>query len=1075
MTIKFTRNTVVLASAGTGKTRALVEVFLSLIEEGHDPVRIVAVTFTEKAAAEMRDRIRRAIFNRIPKLDPSEQARWMRTVAVLPAAPIQTIHGFCGSILREHGVAKGIDPGFSILDEYSRIELCRAAAFETIREDLVGGDEGVRRLFGDLGLDRLIEAIPAAIYWLHSLGVDDNWLEKRCGEQETIARKIEDELSVQMEQYGGSPEAIGRQADAIKSGTGARRHPLKNRKDPSALLPRVGQIAGVADARAFSGLVERSRRRFDEQKRSSNVMDFDDLLLETRNLLRDSERVRAACLDRFDAILVDEFQDTDDVQSQIISCLGEDPDHPGRLGSRRLLVVGDPKQSIYRFRRARVTEFFRMTDRVVGAEGEVQHLSKNFRSAAPLIAFSNAVSRGMLDGAGKKGVTPGNVDLSYRVTLSTEDELSAGADVAFGGITFLAARDDATASEGRGEEAGAIARLLLERKSSNLISCWREVGMLFRSMTHMDVYVRALEERGIPVYVVQGTGFYDTAEVSDLIAALEYVVRPHDRMARAILRMSALIGDSFEHLLSDADADPLPEVFGPWIERRDRATAAEILSDVVRKTDFDVVMMAQRNGRQRVANIGKLIEITRDLARQGTTSLDDVVRYLRNRVHDPSIREPEVQILGHEDDVVQCLTVHQAKGLEFDTVVLPNLAGGVRSGQGDRIFRSERWGLLMAPAYGVHRKALPHSLILEAKAYESDQEYEEEKRLLYVAMTRARKSLVLGEGFSSRPGLWSGWITPVVKTMVPGGIERARAGENVGADPASEIPIDIVAVVDGRPAGPGGLSNSSVADVIRAEVESGSEEELPVATPAMPSSLELTPSQLSVLSGCRRLFYWKEIEHTPEPGRDSNRLELELGSLAHRILETLVPPDAGELEQSGLQALAGFFDSPEWMDLVETDPECELPFVIHQEVDGVDCFVRGRIDALVPSKRPRVIDYKFSRWKPGSDDPYQIQMTCYALAAMKSLDVRSSTGELWFLKEPRRIRGREYDRDAAETLLEALFRQYQSCLSEDQWPRASESYCDRISCGFRSDCWGRDVTPSDPQDAPPAPVSEREV
>src|SRR5207247_6823082 len=115
----------------------------------------------------------------------------------------------------------------------------------------------------------------------------------------------------------------------------------------------------------------------------------------------------------------------------------------------------------------------------------------------------------------------------------------------------------------------------------------------------------------------------------------------------------------------------LDEVLHPWVERRDSATAAEILQDIIRRTNFDVVMMAQKNGPQRVANIGKLIEITRELARQGTTALDDVVRYLRDRAHDTSVRESEAQIVSQADDVVRLLTVHQAKGLEFDIVIIP--------------------------------------------------------------------------------------------------------------------------------------------------------------------------------------------------------------------------------------------------------------------------------------------------------------------------------------------------------------------------------------------------------------------
>ena len=240
-------------------------------------------------------------------------------------------------------------------------------------------------------------------------------------------------------------------------------------------------------------------------------------------------------------------------------------------------------------------------------------------------------------------------------------------------------------------------------------------------------------------------------------------------MLRAVVLTSSLFGVTFDELwkqrsqaaaatgekpagAGSAASAVLDEFLGDWVQRRDSATAAEILQDVIRKTNFDVVMIAQKNGPQRVANIGKLIEITRGLARQGTTALDDVVRYLRDRAHDTSIREPEAQIVSQADDVVRVLTVHQAKGLEFDIVIIPDLAARTARGSGDRTFFSDRWGLLAGAAYGLHRKPLPHALILEEKQREDDQQYEEEKRLLYVAITRARKMLVLGEGFSKTSG-----------------------------------------------------------------------------------------------------------------------------------------------------------------------------------------------------------------------------------------------------------------------------------------------------------------------------------
>src|SRR3989449_6533036 len=173
--MSFDKNTVVLASAGTGKTRKLVEVYLELLEKGMDPLRIVAMTFTEKAAAEMRDRIRIALY--------AKQNRWMKTIALLPAAPISTIHGFCGILIREHGFELGIDPSFTILDEQRSLDLARESARETIRREIRSGNEEVAHLFGDFGLEALVETMVSAGYWLNSLGVGEYWLDARIVDQ----------------------------------------------------------------------------------------------------------------------------------------------------------------------------------------------------------------------------------------------------------------------------------------------------------------------------------------------------------------------------------------------------------------------------------------------------------------------------------------------------------------------------------------------------------------------------------------------------------------------------------------------------------------------------------------------------------------------------------------------------------------------------------------------------------------------------------------------------------------------------------------------------------------------------
>src|SRR5438132_1776075 len=649
----FETNTVVWASAGTGKTRKLVDVYLELLERGMDPGRIVAVTFTERAAAEMRDRIRTALADR--------QGRWTAAISSLAAAPISTIHGFCGILLRQHGIVLGIDPSSSVLDEQQSLDLAREAARETIRQEILSGNEDAENLFRDFGLNELVDTLVSASGWLNSLGQDADWLLARVQDQEKTAADLEQQIGDEIRRYGGSFEAIGERFDELESRKA--KHPLRKRDDPRALLPRIGQIAGVPTSSRLTKLAGLYIERFLSKKRALNAVDFDDLLLGTRNLLREHNDIRRHYQDHFEALLVDEFQDTDEVQAEIISLLAADPQHPGRLAPSKLMIVGDPKQSIYRFRRARVTVFFRLLQRILDEGGRLEYLQENYRSAAPIAEFSNRLSELMMDGDGKiENIAHAQADLSYRVRFSEADVLKPKSDAPFLGITYVAAESGAKAAQGREMEAEAIARLLKEWKSSGRIQSWKEVAILMRAMTNVEIYLSALEMHGIPVYVVQGTAFYQKTEVSDLIAFLELVLHPDDELLRATVLTSSLFGVAFIELIKRPHSFvTFDAILDHWVVRRDTATAAEILQDVIRKTNFDVVMMAQKDGPQRVANIGKLIEITRQLAHQGTTALDDIVRYLRDRANDRTVRESAAQIVSQEADVVRLLTVHQAK------------------------------------------------------------------------------------------------------------------------------------------------------------------------------------------------------------------------------------------------------------------------------------------------------------------------------------------------------------------------------------------------------------------------------
>jgi len=174
------------------------------------------------------------------------------------------------------------------------------------------------------------------------------------------------------------------------------------------------------------------------------------------------------------------------------------------------------------------------------------------------------------------------------------------------------------------------------------------------------------------------------------------------------------------------------------------------------------------------------------------------------------------------------------------------------------------------------------------------------------------------------------------------------------------------------------------------------------------------------------------------------------------LLETAILPAAGALRAAGLSDLGVVFDSTDWRDLLSASPEREMPFIMHIQVEGKDCWVRGRMDAVVPGEVPRVIDYKYAAWREGGEANYEIQMTAYALALMKALGTGRAIGELWYLKSPMKILRHEYTIAEAEQRLRDLMSRYLMAVEKDEWPAAERAYCDRVECGFRTRCWGED-------------------
>ncbi len=880
------------AGAGCGKTTVLTARFLGDLD-GADrrPLReIVALTFTEKAARELRQRIRHQCRDRLAAGD--DPAHWRVVLRGLEAAPIGTFHEFCGQWLRRHAIEAGIDPDFSILDESIAGTVRDEALAQCLRRWLADCDPDLIELAVEFGLGWVRESL-AELLARRSLGEIDEWAERtpdelialwraawtsqgraarlrkvvqaaracieRLAPHESTHPRMRERRAFLLERLPGldhldpSDAWLAEvRAETMVQGAGTKNHwpspeiyeavrdaltCLREAIDDFLKKSRWDEEETRAAAEhglRFARLAARARREYDAAKRARSGLDFDDLILKTRALLR--ARPASAELAPDEAIarlLVDEFQDTDPVQSEILERLGG-----AEFAQGRLFLVGDFKQSIYRFRGAQPRIFQEFRDRFP-AEG--QHaLTENFRSVPGVLDFVNALFAETFPGPetrllpGAKAEALGNGPaVEFLWAVETDEEA-------------LGARS--LAHERRKIEARWIARRLRQRLDAG----WTirdkkskqprpanagDIVLLFRAMTDVGPYESALDEEGLDYHLIGGSAFYTQQEIHDLINLLSVIEDPCDVVSLAGALRSPFFGLSDEGLfwlatskhgdlseglerieqiaeLSTLDrrqAERARELLWRWREIKDRVSITALVDQVLDESGYEPALLGEFLGARKRANVRKLVRLARRFDQQGGFTIAAFVARLRADLRRPP-REEQAATTDEEGTSVRLMSIHQAKGLEFPIVVLPDLnrkPGGDR----DSVAFHPALGPLVRPskdrtaegpasAEGDNPGSQQSLGWLAYQAIEHRDEQDEALRLFYVATTRARDALILSAGmgpaekpvspamillderFDRRTGecratLPDGWSAPrveVTRECPPSGAERSRRG-----------------------------------------------------------------------------------------------------------------------------------------------------------------------------------------------------------------------------------------------------------------------------------------------------------
>jgi ATP-dependent helicase/nuclease subunit A len=837
-------NVLLEAGAGSGKTGVMVERYVRLVvDEGVSPDAVLAFTFTDKAAAELRARVRAELSRRAAAGTNAAAVRAAALLATIGGAWITTIHGFCNRVLAAHPVAAGVDPGFRVLDQ-PEAERAAREAFDTALVDfLAGGDPAREETVAAYDLEGL-RALTVAVHdELRSRGVAEPALpDPPVGDPaEAIAYAIEqageclEELKEGDAKRAGLEEAIARLAtpgpppsltelEALRpGGTGRALGPFRDAIDEAIARVAEAGAGGVA----YDHLAELLRlytAAFEAAKERRAGIDFEDLQILAARLLERAE-IGQAYRGRFSHLLVDEFQDTNRLQLRLIEAL---------QGPRtQLVVVGDELQSIYSFRHADLEVFRRRREQIdADPSAELMRLSGNFRSRPEVIGAVNLFGRVLLGGAYRPlrvgappaSPAPRGTGPAVELHLTARDGWDADGidlDPAIDGRTPLNCLAEARALAARLRELHEAG---VERGS---------MVVLLRAFTHLDAYEDSLARAGLRPYVVGGRGYWSQQQVADVCALLATIANPLDDEAlfgalaspacavapdtlwllRAAAGRRRHVWPALEALALGGDGElAAPERLAeiPAGERAlltefatrlvglraraPRLSLAGLVEAAVTETGYDLATLLQPAGEARLANVRKLSRLAAAYEEREGRDLRGLLDFLAARAETDTEAQAATAAEGH--DGVRIMTVHNAKGLEFEVVAVPDLARGLLSGGRRPVLPL---GREQPPRVGLQWRRLGRAavnlydygeLIEAGEARDS----EEGLRLFHVAATRARERLILSGVVKPEPPREMKPGTAVVERLVealgaPRGVPEESPGD-AGEDAPAGAPAD---------------------------------------------------------------------------------------------------------------------------------------------------------------------------------------------------------------------------------------------------------------------------------------------
>ncbi len=1053
----------VVAGPGSGKTRVLVERIRWLIlNRGVAPERILAITFTEKAAYEMRSRLLGDA-----SASPEERIGFQ-------AAQISTIDAFCNRLLRENALEAGVDPGFEILDETASRDLLHGAIDQALEAEFARGGAPLQAFLASYapgtsrqahgGAFGLRDDIAALVHRIRSYGCDPFLVEpsdpraalaaalealaeaKHLEALPELARRLV--AASEPVERAALIEEIERETKSVRK-AGKIKELVGEIKD--ALLPACRAAAVSASNRIprnwLLQTVRRTLRTFDAAKRAAGRMDFDDVLAIAGDLLESGGGPRL----RFEHVLIDEFQDTNPLQVRLVERLLEahGENRPVRF------VVGDINQSIYGFRHADQNVFRAYRAGIEKGGGDVVRLAANFRSRPDILA----TVRTLLPGGPGSGVEQHSLEGVYRFPPKERPScevqvVSAGGDAApEWEAAWIARRLHALRHHLRlaDRRAGAGRTRPLR---------WGDVAILVRTHARAARLDSALRQRGVPCELSGGRNLFQSPEIAELAALLRVLRNPRDEISLAALLKSPFCGVDDTVLLrlkmqhenlADCLYGPMPvagvdaasarqlESLRGLIEccRADRATVPvrSLLARAISACAYRSYLAGLDDGSQAVTNLDRLLEWIGRREEQGDVGFDAISEALDRALEIQPV-EAESPDRTSGGDSVEILTMHAAKGLEFPVVVLASLQSASRGAVPGLLFSdSNGLGARWREPFGP--EPAPDAAYRAIASDIQTREQEEADRLLYVAQTRAEEHLVLSAAFPGVPKRqnWSGLVFDRL-AIDP---REAPSGE-----PEERKVGDVRFVYHSASSSPPTLSEDNAIKLSGPAI-------LQPLPPAAQADYLAAVTSVAMFAQCPRRYFlsrylgldssggvpWPHdsLPDEPKPPRDGTGAS-EFGEQVHLHL-------AGELPEAkpAVRRLADRFRAHELGRRVgrakRVDREMSFVFTVS------DFLLRGTIDLLFEEGSERIlVDYKTDRVPEAglqrAARRYAPQIQLYAAGLAKSS--RPASRAVLFYLRP----GKAVDIDISDQALErahALGRAFVDAQASQNYPMRTGRHC----------------------------------